>query len=34
MDPMEHINQHRSGKVHMIGIGGSSMSGLASILLD
>lgn len=31
---MEHINQHRSGKVHMIGIGGSSMSGLASILLD
>lgn len=31
---MEHINQHRHGRVHMIGIGGSSMSGLASILLD
>ena len=31
---MEHINQHKNGQVHMIGIGGSSMSGLASILAD
>lgn len=31
---MEHISQHIGGQVHMIGIGGSSMNGLASILLE
>jgi len=31
---MEHISKHLDGQVHMIGIGGSSMSGLASILLE
>ena len=29
-----HIRDFRDQRVHMIGIGGSSMSGLASILLD
>ena len=29
-----HIKDYRNGRIHMIGIGGSSMSGLAEMLLD
>ena len=29
-----HIKDYRDGRIHMIGIGGSSMSGLAEMLLD
>ena len=29
-----HIRDFRNGRVHMIGIGGSSMSGLAEMLLQ
>ncbi len=29
-----HIRDYRGGRIHMIGIGGSSMSGLAEMLLD
>lgn len=30
----EHIRDYPGGKIHMIGIGGSSMSGLAEMLID
>ena len=31
---MAHIRDYQGGRIHMIGIGGSSMSGLAEMLRD
>ena len=34
MNTSKQISDHRGGRIHLIGIGGSSMSGLAEMLMD